>query len=202
MSGNGQVRKPKLLDQVREAIRVRHMAHSTEKTYVDWIRRFILFHNKRHPKEMGKLEVEAFLTHLAVHGNVAASTQNQALSALLFLYRIVLEQELGWLEDVVRAKSDKRAPVVFTHHEAMSVLALLNGVYWLLGKILYGSGLRVIECLRLRVKDLDFERLQITARDTKGHVDRSAQRRAATASSLSDDILANSQACRAQCGNR
>ena len=164
--------KPKLLDQVRQAIRVRHLARSTEKSYVDWIRRFILFHNKRHPMEMGKTEITAFLTHLAVEAKVAASTQNQALAALLFLYRYVLEREFGWLDDVVRAKRDRRVPVVFTHDEARAVLNRLSGVYWLIGRLLYGSGMRAMECLRLRVKDVDFEKRQITLRDTKGNEDR------------------------------
>jgi hypothetical protein len=124
--------KPKLLDQVRNEIRVRHMARSTEKVYVSWIRRFILYHGKRHPGEMGKNEVTAFLTHLAVAGNVSASTQNQAFSALLFLYREVLKQEFGWLNDVVRANRPGRIPVVLTHHEAVSVLSLLDGVNWLI----------------------------------------------------------------------
>ena len=164
--------KPKLLDRVRAAARLRHMALSTEKAYVHWIRRFILYHNKRHPIDMGKQEVSDFLTHLAVDRNVASSTQNQALAALLFLYRVVLEQDFGWLKDVVRAKRPRRTPVVFTHQEALAVLANLDGVNWLIGKILYGGGLRVMECLRLRVKDLDFTRLQITVRDTKSGRDR------------------------------
>ncbi len=141
--------KPKLLDRVRHEIRDRHMARNTEKLYVNWIRRFILFHHKRHPAEMGKAEVSAFLTHLAVDGKVSSSTQNQALSALLFLYRAVLEQEFGWLDDVVRAKCMERVPVVLTHAEARTVLGLLEGRNWLIGKILYGSGLRIMECLRL-----------------------------------------------------
>lgn len=164
--------KPRLLDQVSNAARVRHLALSTEKAYVQWIRRYILFHDKRHPLEMGKVEVSAFLTDLAVNGKVAESTQNQALAALLFLYRIVLEKEFGWLDDVVRAKRPTRVPVVFTHDEARAILANLDGVYWLIGRILYGSGLRAMECLRLRVKDLDFTRMQITVRDTKGRHDR------------------------------
>jgi len=164
--------KPKLLDRVRHEIRVRHMALSTERLYVNWIRRFILFHHKRHPAEMGRAEVSAFLTHLAVDGKVASSTQNQALSALLFLYREVLEQEFGWLNDVVRAKPSGHVPVVLTHAEARTILALLDGLNWLIGKILYGSGLRILECLRLRVKDLDFARLQISVHDTKGKQDR------------------------------
>jgi integrase len=153
--------KPRLLDRVRAEIRVRHMALSTERQYVNWIRRYILFHNKRHPAEMSKAEVSAFLTHLAVDGQVSSSTPNQALSALLFLYREVLEQEFGWLDEVVRAKRPGRVPVVLTHAEARAVLALLDGVNWLIGKILYGSGLRIMECLRLRIKDLDFVRTQI-----------------------------------------
>jgi integron integrase len=148
------------------------MALRTQRLDVNWIRRFILFHNKRHPLEMGKTEVSAFLTHLAVDGNVSSSTQNQALCALLFLYREVLEQEFGWLDDVVRAKPLGRVPVVLTHEEARQILTLPAGVNWLIGMILYGSGLRVMECLRLRVKDLDVARTQITARDTKGRQDR------------------------------
>ena len=165
-------RKPKLLDRVRHAVRVRHLARSTEKAYVYWTRRFILHHNKRHPLEMGKQEVEAFLTHLAVDQHVSASTQNQAFSALLFLYREVLERDFGWLDDVVRAKRPKRIPAVFTHAESMAILDRLRGVNWLFCKILYGSGLRGIEALRLRVKDLDFDRFQITIRDAKGQKDR------------------------------
>lgn len=164
--------KPKLLDRVRHAVRVRHMARSTEKAYVYWCRRYILYHNKRHPLEMGKQEVEAFLTHLAVDQHVAASTQNQAFSALLFLYRTVLQREFGWLEDVVRAKRPKRIPAVFTHAESTAILHRLRGVDWLVCKLLYGSGVRGIEALRLRVKDLDFGRLQITIRDGKGQKDR------------------------------
>lgn len=164
--------KPKLLDSMRNALRVRHLARSTEKAYVYWARRFILHHNKRHPLDMGKQEVEAFLTHLAVDQHVSASTQNQAFSALLFLYRVVLERDFGWLEDVVRARRPKRIPAVFTHAESMAILNRLRGVNWLVCKLLYGSGLRGIEALRLRVKDLDFERLQITIRDAKGQKDR------------------------------
>jgi site-specific recombinase XerD len=148
------------------------MARSTEKAYVDWIRRFILFHGKRHPREMGKSEVSAFLTHLAVERNVASSTQNQALSALLFLYRHVLQQKLEWLDDVVRAKRPRRLPVVLNHDEVRALIARLDGTAWLQGKLLYGAGLRVTEALRLRVKDLDFRRLQITVREGKGDKDR------------------------------
>lgn len=164
--------KRRLLDQVRDRCRVRHLALSTEHAYVGWIRRFILFHGKRHPLEMGRAEIEAFLTHLAVNAHVAASTQNQALSALLLLYREVLQREFGWLEGVVRAKKPKRLPVVFSPEEAMAVLGQLQGVRWLMGVLLYGAGLRLEECLRLRVKDLDFERRQVTVRDAKGEKDR------------------------------
>lgn len=167
-----QPQKPKLLDQVRHRCRVRHLARSTEDAYVGWIRRYILFHGKRHPLEMGKEEVEAFLTHLAVDGHVAASTQNQALSALLLLYREVLQKEFGWLDDVVRAKRPKRLPVVFTPEEAMAIIEELQGVRWLMGMLLYGGGLRLMECLRLRVKELEFERLQVTVREGKGDKDR------------------------------
>ena len=167
-----QSEKPKLLDQVRQRCRLRHLALSTEDAYVGWIRRYILFHQKRHPLEMSAPEVTAFLTHLAVDGQVAASTQNQALSALLFLYREVLEREFGWLEDVVRAKKPKRLPVVYTPEEAMAVIEELQGVRWLMGTQIYGGGLRLNECLRLRVKDLDFERLQVTVREGKGDKDR------------------------------
>lgn len=141
----------KLLDQVRNRIRVKHYAIRTEKAYVDWIRRFILFHNKRHPKEMGKVEIEAFLTHLAVERTVAASTQNRALNSILFLYREVLEIELPRLEDVTRAKQPQRLPVVFSEDEVLAVLAHLDGLHWLMANILYGSGLRLMECVRLRV---------------------------------------------------
>ncbi len=167
-----QPQKPKLLDQVRYRCRVRHLARSTEDAYVGWIRRYILFHDKRHPLEMGKEEVEAFLTHLAVDGHVAASTQNQALSSLLLLYREVLQKEFGWLDDVVRAKKPKRLPIVFTPEEAMAIIDELQGVRWLMGMLLYGGGLRLMECLRLRVKELDFERLQVTVREGKGDKDR------------------------------
>ena len=148
----------RLLDQVRDAIRTKHYSIRTEEAYVNWVRRFILYHGKRHPKEMGGPEIEAFLTHLAVEGHVSASTQNQALSALLFLYRIVLHQELDYPIDSVRAKPSQHLPEVLTKDEARQVIAQLSGIYQLQAKLLYGSGLRLLECLRLRVKDLDFER--------------------------------------------
>ena len=160
------------MDQVREAIRVKHYSIRTERAYVDWIKRFILFHNKRHPRDMGNAEIETFLTHLAVNQNVAASTQNQALSALLFLYRVVLKQELDSTIDAVRAKKPKRLPTVLSKDEVHKVIGFLSGTHPLMVKVLYGSGLRLMECLRLRVKDLDFSQQQIIVRDGKGQKDR------------------------------
>jgi len=138
-------RQPKLLDQVRNKIRALHYARTTEKSYCHWVRRFILFHNKRHPKDMGKAEVEAFLTHLAVVDNVAASTQNQALAAILFLYQKVMEMEIEWLDNVVRAKKPKRIPGVFWQDEISSVLSHLSGTAWLMAMQMYDGGLRVSE---------------------------------------------------------
>jgi len=162
----------KLLDQVREAIRLRHYSYQTEKAYVGWIRRYILFHNKQHPSSLGHEQVTQFLTHLAVERKVSASTQNQALSALLFLYGQVLDQDLPWLEDLVRAKRPVRVPVVMTREEVRTVLNQLDGKYWLIAALLYGSGLRLIECLRLRVKDISCGYRQITIYDGKGRKDR------------------------------
>jgi integron integrase len=169
-----KAQSPKLLDQVRDRIRVKHYSIRTETQYVQWIKRFILFHGKRHPREMGAAEVEAFLTHLAVEGSVAASTQNQALSALLFLYREVLQIELPWLDNVVRAKQPQRLPVVLTQNEVRAVLDRMSGVYGLMASILYGTGMRLMECVRLRVKDVEFERGEILIRDGKGAKDRVA----------------------------
>ena len=163
---------PRLLDQVRQHLRVRHYSIRTEQAYTDWIKRFILFHNKRHPKNMGETEITAFLTHLAVDRNVAASTQNQALSALLFLYQVVLEQKLDWLEDLERVKRPPKVPVVLTPREVRAVLNRLTGDCRLMAELLYGSGLRLMECVRLRVKDVDFGYNQITVRDGKGFRDR------------------------------
>ena len=163
---------PKLLDQVRERLRLKHYSIRTETQYVQWIRRFILFHDKRHPREMGAREVEAFLTHLAVEGNVAAATQNQALSALLFLYREVLDIDLPRLDDVVRAKRPARLPVVLTRSEVSAVLGRMTGTHALMARLLYGTGMRLMECVRLRVKDVDFERAEILVRDGKGAKDR------------------------------
>jgi integrase len=165
-------RPPKLLDRVREANRLRHGSRSTEKSYVGWIRRYILFHDKRHPAEMGAPEVTRFLSSLAVQGRVAASTQNQALSALLFLYRHVLHQDLPWLDDVIRAKRPKRLPIVLTRDEVRAVVAELHGTPRLMTILLYGAGLRLLECCRLRVQDLDFAMNQIVVRDGKGAKDR------------------------------
>ncbi|WOD39748.1 integron integrase [Nodosilinea sp. E11] len=164
-------RPRKLLDQVRDAIRLKHYSYRTEQSYVGWIRRYILFHNKQHPKDMGGAEVEAFLTHLAVEGHVSASTQNQAFSALLFLYRNVLNQDLGAL-DAVRAKRSNYLPTVLTKGEVRSVLKNISGVHGLVIRVLYGSGLRLSEGLSLRIKDIDFAQRQIVARDTKGNESR------------------------------
>ena len=173
MSANASlIQLPRLLDQVRGKIRLKHYSIRTEQAYVDWIKRFVLHFDKRHPSEMGAREVEAFLTHLAVQGRVAASTQNQAKSALLFLYREVLERDLPWLEDVERAKAPKRLPVVLTQDEAQTVLSRLKGTHWLVAGLLYGSGLRIMEALRLRVKDLEFTRGEILVREGKGFKDR------------------------------
>lgn len=163
---------PKLLEQLRNRVRFKHYSLATERQYVHWVKRFILFHNKRHPNEMGSAEVEAFLTHLAVDGHVSASTQNQALSALLFLYREVLEQDLPWMQDVVRAKRPARLPVVLTQTEVAEVLERMQGVHGLMARLLYGTGMRLMEVVRLRVKDVDFERLEIVVRDGKGGKDR------------------------------
>jgi integron integrase len=164
--------KPKLLDTVRRSIRARHYSLRTEEAYVAWIRRFILYHRKRHPKEMGPPEITAFLTSLAVERRVSASTQNQALAALLFLYRDVLGCDPGWLEGIVRARRPRRLPVVLTRDEVERLLSTLRGVNWIMGTLLYGSGLRLMECLRLRVKDLDFQRREILVREGKGNKDR------------------------------
>ena len=162
---------PKLLDRVRTRLRVLHYSIRTEEAYVGWIRRYILFHGKRHPADMGAAEVEAFLTALAVEGRVAASTQNQAMAALLFLYQHVLEIPLGSI-DALRAKRPKRLPVVLSRDEVRSVLGRMEGVHRLMAELMYGSGLRLLECCRLRVKDVDFQRRQIVVREGKGDKDR------------------------------
>jgi integron integrase len=168
----GSSGNPKLLDRVRDVIRRKHYSFRTEQIYTDWIRRFILFHGKRHPSEMAEREVTEFLTSLARDGHVAASTQNQALSALLFLYKEVLEQEIGWLDGVERAKKPTRLPVVLTSEEVGKILGHLHGTHRLMAELLYGSGLRLMECVRLRVKDVDFGYAHITVRDGKGGKDR------------------------------
>ncbi len=179
---------PKLLDQVRGKIRLKHYSIRTEQAYVDWIRRFILHFGKRHPRELGAANVEAFLTHLAVAGNVAASTQNQAKSALLFLYREVLETELPWLDNVERARAPKRLPVVLTRDEVHAVLSRLSGTHWLIASLLYGAGLRIMEGLRLRVKDVEFSRKEILVRDGKGFKDRVTMLPAALAAPLAEHL--------------
>jgi len=164
--------KPRRLEQVRDAIRTRHYSYRTEEAYVSWIRRFILFHGKRHPAEMGPPEITQFLTALPVDRHVSASTQNQALAAILFLYRDVMGCDPGWLDDIVRAKRPQRVPVVLTRSEVEALLAVLHGVSWLLAMLLYGAGLRLMECLRLRVKDIDISRNEIVVREGKGNKDR------------------------------
>jgi len=163
---------PRLLDRVRAAVRLRHYSRRTEKAYVAWIRRYILFHGKRHPMDMSAPEMTRFLSSLAVDGGVAASTQNQALSALLFLYRDVLEVDVPWLDGIVRAKRPQRLPIVLTREEVRAVLRSLHGVPRLMACLLYGSGLRLLECCRLRVQDIDFGGNQIAVRGAKGDKDR------------------------------
>jgi integron integrase len=164
--------KKKLLDRVRDVTRLKHYSLRTERTYCDWIERFIRFHGMRHPAEMAEPEVGEFLTDLARVGNVSASTQNQALSALLFLYKEVLKQEIGWLKQVERAKKPARLPVVLSRDEVHKIFAHLHATARLMAGLLYGSGLRLMECVRLRVKDVDFAYARITVRDTKGGRDR------------------------------
>lgn len=171
-SGVAGASAPRLLDQIRHRARVLHYSLRTEATYVDWARRFILFHGKRHPRDMGAAEVAAFLTHLAVERHVSASTQNQAKAALLFLYGQVLGLDLPWLNDVVVAKVPRRLPVVLTQREARELLLQMNGTMWLVAALLYGTGMRLLECLRLRIKDVEFERREILIREGKGNKDR------------------------------
>jgi integron integrase len=186
--------KPRLLDRVRESLRTHHYSRRTEKAYVAWIRRYILFHDKRHPAEMGAPEVTGFLTWLAVDRSVAASTQNQALSALLFLYREVLGQDLPWLEDLVRAKRRPYLPVVLTRDEVRAVLDRLDGAPRLMAMLMYGAGLRLLECARLRVKDVGFPTNQILVRDGKGEKDRVTMLPAA----VKRDLELHMAHCRAQ----
>lgn len=162
----------KLLDQVRALARLKHMSIHTEEAYIHWIKRYILFHKRRHPLAMGEPEIRAFLTYLAREEDVAASTQTVAFSALIFLYRDVLGREVRIIERIERAKRSERLPVYFSRQEVEQILSRLSGQYWLMASLLYGSGLRLMECLRLRIKDLDFAYYQITIRDGKGDKDR------------------------------
>ncbi len=164
--------KPRLLDRVREAVRTRHFSPLTEKAYVGWTKRFVIFHGMRHPEQMREREINQFLSNLAMEKKVSASTQRQALSALIFLYKRVLGLELEWVSGFVRAKQPIRLPVILTRDEVGAVLALLSSLHWLMASLLYGSGLRLMECLRLRVKDVDFQRNEITLRNAKGKKDR------------------------------
>jgi integron integrase len=183
-----QKRPKKLLDQVREAMRLKHYAYRTEETYVQWIRRYILFHNKRHPIEMGRPEIEAFLTDLAVNQQVAASTQNQALNALLFLYHQVLGIEIVGI-NAVRANQPRNLPVVLTKAEALAMIQSIDGSHQLVVKLLYGSGLRLCEALRLRIKDLDFAQRQIIVRDGKGRKNRITMLSASAQTELQDHLV-------------
>jgi integron integrase len=168
----GHSREPRLLDQVHAAIRARHYSRRTEKSYVRWILRFILFNGKRHPADMGEREITSFLSMLATRRKVSASTQNQALSAILFLYRVVLQQEFDWLDGIVKAKRPVRLPVVLAREEVREVLGQMRGTPWLMASLMYGAGLRLLECARLRIKDVDFAMGEITVRDGKGRKDR------------------------------
>ncbi len=175
--GRSEVRSPsshkqKLLLRVRDTLRTRHYSRRTEQAYLGWIRRYILFHRKRHPSEMGAAEINLFVTHLAITKKVSASTQTQALSAILFLYRQVLGREVGELGEIVRARKTRRLPVVMTRREIKAVLRHLDGDKKLMAALMYGTGMRLLECLRLRVQDLDFSRNEITVRDGKGGKDR------------------------------
>lgn len=180
---------PKLLDQVRGKIRLKHYSIRTEQAYVDWIKRFVLHSDKRHPRDLGAAEVEQFLTHLAVHRKVAASTQNQAKSALLFLYKEVLAMDLPWLDKVEKARAPKRLPVVLTRDEVHAVLTRLSGTHWLIASLLYGTGMRIMEGLRLRVKDMDFKRREILIRDGKGFKDRVTMLPASLAAALQAHLV-------------
>jgi integron integrase len=164
--------KPKLLTQLSQAIRSRHYSRKTEATYIHWIKRFIFFHHVRHPQEMAEPEINAFLTHLAVKENVSASTQNQALCAIIFLYKHVLNRKIGDIGEIIRARKPARLPVVMTKDEVKAVLSNLTGDKWIIACLMYGAGLRLMECLRLRVQDLDFSKSQIIVRSGKGDKDR------------------------------
>lgn len=169
---HGASNQPRLLEQVRHTLRRKHYSLRTEQTYIHWIKRYIYFHGKQHPKDLNEAHVTDFLTDLAVHKNVASSTQNQAMCALIFLYRKVIKKDLGEFENLVYAKRPSRLPVVFSRDEVRSVLLQLEGVPWIMAQLLYGAGLRLMECVRLRVKDVDFSYKQIVVRDGKGQKDR------------------------------
>ena len=171
-NSSNEITGPRLLDRLRDAIRRRHYSRRTEEAYIHWTKRFIFFHGKRHPSELGEVAVTAFLNHLATDRKVAASTQNQALSALLFLYKEALGTELDWLDGLVRAKRPQRMPVVLTREEVEKILCALEGTQWLMASLLYGTGMRLMECLRLRAKDVDFGYSQILIWDGKGEKDR------------------------------
>jgi site-specific recombinase XerD len=170
--GDPHSARPKLLDRVRDEIRRLHYSSRTERAYVGWTRRYILYHQRSHPDSMGKAEIARFLTHLATERNVSASTQNQAMSAILFLYHRVLGKQIPWIEEIERPQRPQRLPVVLTQAEVRALLSRMSGPTWLMAGLLYGPGLRRIECCRLRVKDIDFERREILVRDAKGQKDR------------------------------
>ncbi len=186
--GASRARSPRLLDRMRARMRRLGLSIRTEKVYVGWVRRFILANAKRHPRDMGAREVERFLTGLAMHGHVSASTQNQALSALLFLYREVLQQELPWMDGIHRAKRPKRLPVVLSREEVAALLGEMEGVTWLMASLLYGAGLRLMECMRLRIQDVDFVRHEITVRQGKGGKDRRTMLPAISAEALQNQM--------------
>jgi len=188
MNDQSTPKSRKLLDQIRDAIRLKHYSYSTEKTYVHWARRYILYHNKRHPAEMGVAEIEAFLTHLAKDEHVSASTQNQALNALLFLYRNVLQIDIPVPLHALRAKRSEHLPTVLSKDEVARVLAGMHGLHQLMGKLLYGCGLRLMECFHLRVKDIDFEQSQIIVREGKGEKDRATMLPASLIQPLKNQI--------------
>ena len=188
-SSNRDQKQPRLLDQVRSAIRLRHYSIRTEEAYIQWIRRYILFHHKRHPLEMGSPEINHFLSHLASSKNVASSTQNQALCALVFLYKVVLHKDPGELGDVIWAKKPKKLPVVLTRAEVKALLNGLEDEKWIMANLLYGAGLRLMECIRLRVKDVDFGYKQILVRDGKGEKDRVTMLPACVIKPLSEHLV-------------
>jgi integron integrase len=169
---NSEIKKPKLLDQVRSVLRVKHYSYRTEQNYIHWIKRYIYFHNKKHPSDLNEKKISEFLSFLAVKEKVSASTQNQAMCAIVFMYKNVIKKEIGEFKELVWAKRPKKIPVVFTIDEANSVIKNLSGIHQVLAKLLYGAGLRLQECLQLRIKDLDFKYKQIYIRNGKGNKDR------------------------------